>query len=735
MKTVRAPLELWGGVECTVNRIGDRYFDQIRRSGHHDRPDDLDRFAALGLRAIRYPVLWERVAPDGLAHADWTWSDARLLGLRERGIRPIAGLLHHGSGPRSTGLLDPDFPEKFAAYAAAIAGRYPWIRDYTPINEPLTTARFSALYGYWYPHARDDRAFTTALLNQIVATVLAMREIRRVNPGAQLVQTEDAGRTYSSPTLTHQARFENQRRWLTFDLLTGRVDALHPLRSWLEHTGGSAATLDWLCEHPCPPAVVGLNYYLTSDRYLDHRFDCYAPCTRGGNGREAYADVEAVRACLSGIAGHQRVLEDAWHRYRLPVAITEAHAGCTREDQVRWLAEAWSGAEAARAAGTNVRAVTAWALLGGFDWNSLLMRDDGVYEPGAFDVRSDPPRVTAVGALARSLAMGGTAPPFSEERGWWRRPERLTHAPPGVRTVVSRRLRSPDYTPLVITGARGTLGSALVQACRARGLEHVALGRRDADITSAAGLDAVARLRPWAVINAAGYVRVDDGEGQTDACLRLNVEGPVKLAATCAAVGARFVTFSTDLVFDGYQRRPYVESDRPAPLNVYGVSKLEAEQRVLGMTPQALVIRTSAFFGPTDRHNFLTLALDAIANGQPYAAAHDAVVSPTYVPELADVTLDLLLDGERGIWHVTNRGHASWYEFALAGAAAARLDPGLVSAVPMAQLGYRATRPAFSALTSARGILLSPLDAAIDRYVRESGWLTRVGCKAARVPR
>ena len=729
MNAAPRPLELWGGVESTVNRIGDTYRDQVRRTGHHDRLADLDLFASLGIHAIRYPVLWERVAPEGLDRADWTWTDARLDALRARGLRPIAGLLHHGSGPRSTSLLDPAFPGKFAEFAAAAAARYPWIDQYTPINEPLTTARFSALYGHWYPHVRDNRAFVAALLNQIVATVLAMREIRSVNPGAALVQTEDAGRTWSTDALAHQARFENHRRWLTFDLLAGRVDARHPLRSWLEGAGAPPATLDWLCEDPCPPNVVGLNYYLTSDRYLDERVDRYPASTHGGNGRERYADVEAVRARAEGIAGHERMLAEAWDRYRLPVAITEAHAGCTREDQVRWLAEAWRGAGAARARGADVRAVTTWALLGSFDGSSLVVHDHGVYEPGAFDVRSDPPRPTAVAALARALAGRAAAPPFAEDGGWWRR-LRSDAPAPADSILATCHPAGRSSAPLVIVGAHGTLGTAIVEACRARGLAHLALGRGDADITTAAGVEQVVRVRPWAVINAAGYVRVDDAEGDTATCLTLNVEGPARLAAACAAAGARFLTFSTDLVFDGAVRRPYVESDRPGPLSVYGVSKLEAEQRVLALAPDALVIRTSAFFGPVDRYNFLTIALTAVAAGRRFAAAADSVVSPTYVPELADVTLDLLLDGERGLWHVANAGWMSWYEFARAGAAAAGLDAGLVHGVTAAQLGWRAARPAFSALASERGRLMSNLDAAIGRYVREAGWGQAVGAGA-----
>jgi dTDP-4-dehydrorhamnose reductase len=138
-------------MECTVNRVGEDYLDQLELSGHHARPEDLERFAALGITAFRYPVLWETVAPRGLSQARWRLADEGLRRLRELGVRPIVGLVHHGSGPRSTSLLDSSFPERLAAYARAVAERYPWVDGYTPVNEPLTTARFSALYG----HARS----------------------------------------------------------------------------------------------------------------------------------------------------------------------------------------------------------------------------------------------------------------------------------------------------------------------------------------------------------------------------------------------------------------------------------------------------------------------------------------------------------------------------------------------------------------------------------------------------
>jgi dTDP-4-dehydrorhamnose reductase len=245
-------MELWGGTEATVNRVGDRYFDQTIRSGHHDRLSDLDLIAGLGVRAVRYPVLWERTALDGVRDADWRWADERLTRLRELGVRPIAGLVHHGSGPRHTNLLDPAFPAGLAAYAGAVAERYPWVEEYTPVNEPLTTARFSGLYGQWYPHARDELSFAQALLTQCRAVVEAMAAIRKINPRARLVQTDDLGKTCSTSRLAYQAAFENERRWVSWDLLCGKLDPQHEMWAFLRRIGIPEADLGWFLEDPSP---------------------------------------------------------------------------------------------------------------------------------------------------------------------------------------------------------------------------------------------------------------------------------------------------------------------------------------------------------------------------------------------------------------------------------------------------------------------------------------------------
>ena len=371
--------ELWAGVECTVNRVGDRYHDQLERGGHARRVEDLELLSWLGVRAVRYPVLWERTAPERLEEADWSWPDERLRRLRELNLRPVVGLVHHGSGPRHTSLVDPDFPTKLAAYARAVAERYPWVEDYTPVNEPLTTARFSGLYGLWYPHGRDALTFVRALLTQLRGVVMAMREARKVNPAARLVQTEDLGRCFSTARLRYQAEFENERRWLTFDLLTGRVTRGCAMWDYLRWVGVGEGELEWFLENNCPPSFVGVNYYVTSDRFLDHRVGRYPAHTHGGNGRDTYADVEAVRVRAEGLGGVRAVLKEAWERYHLPLAVTEAHMGCTRDEQMRWLAEVWKETGAAADEGADVGAVTAWAVFGSFDWDSLVTRDAGRY--------------------------------------------------------------------------------------------------------------------------------------------------------------------------------------------------------------------------------------------------------------------------------------------------------------------------------------------------------------------
>jgi dTDP-4-dehydrorhamnose reductase len=338
--------------------------------------------------------------------------------IRRAGIRPIAGLVHHGSGPRHTGLLDPAFPEKLASYAEALAERYPWIDAYTPVNEPNTTARFSGMYGVWYPHHHSRRSYLLALLNQLRATVLSMEAVRRVRPDAQLIQIDDLGSVTGTPELQSTWELLNLRQWLPFDLLCGRVDRHHPMFWYMRREGIAEKEIFWFTEHRCPPTVVGANYYVTSDRYLDHRLELYPSHLRSSEG--PFVDVEAVRIRESGIGGFASVLREAWHRYRIPVAVTEVHLGCEIEEQIRWVAAAWQGAMEARQDGVNCLAVTLWALLGSFYWNQLVTSANGHYEPGVFDISSGEPVETDLAKIVRQMAAGDDpAHDALDCCGWW----------------------------------------------------------------------------------------------------------------------------------------------------------------------------------------------------------------------------------------------------------------------------------------------------------------------------
>ncbi len=463
-------VETWGGVECTVNRVGDRYFDQLEWSGHKRRLDDLDRFAELGISALRFPILWEHCETG-----DWSWPDAALHRLKELNIRPIAGLLHHGSGPPWTNLLDPKFPRRFAEYAEAVSARYPWIVDYTPINEPMTTARFSGLYGLWYPHARGHSEFLRAMIHECRAIVLAMQAIRKTRPDARLIQTEDFGRTYSTAPLAPLANDLNERRWLTPDLLCGTLKRGGPMWQYFLRYGVAEEELHWFADHHCPPDILGINHYLTSDRFLDDEVDLY-PCEpRASAGPFRFVDLDAVRRCGDCDLSAGGVMQDAWKRFGIPVAITEAHLGCTREEQMRWLAAVIADARALSAKGVDVRAVTAWSLLGAFNWNVLVTRDAGYYEPGIFDIRGSHPKPTALAGIVRAFAEGKTPDhPVLDSPGWWRRPERLLHPASHGRSYYSgrRRLRRKRARRLWVVDGHRELSQAVAQACEQRGIDY-----------------------------------------------------------------------------------------------------------------------------------------------------------------------------------------------------------------------------------------------------------------------
>jgi len=721
--------ELWGGVECTVNRVQDRYQDQLYLSGHLERIEDLELFAGLGIRALRYPILWERFAPNrDSSKIDWSWADGRLNRLRELNVRPIVGLVHHGSGPRHTSLIDPGFAEGLAQYAGQVARRFPWVEEWTPVNEPLTTARFSGLYGHWYPHGRDEQTFARALLHQCRAVALSMQSIRKVNPAARLIQTDDLGKIHSTPQLQYQADFENERRWLSWDLLCGLVDRHHRMWGHLLWAGIEESELTWFLDNPCPPDILGVNYYLTSERFLDEHPERYPSSCYGTNGTHRYADVEAVRVRSCEIAGPSGIMQEVWQRYRRPFAITEAHLGCTREEQMRWLLEVWESALAQCAAGVDIRAVTAWALLGSYDWNSMLTRSDGHYEPGVFDVRSGTPRPTALAEQMLAMATGRRPDhPVLGTPGWWRRPKRVLYCSSADATgenadiyAEPERLRQEEERPLLITGADAPLGAAFARLCDHRQLAHIALTQAEIETADAASVRAaLRRYRPWALIHAAGYTPEVPGIHEREAGNGKPLSDATLLATLCAQEGVRLLTFSPDLGFEGTHTQPYAESDACTSLKAEGRRTAEIEAGVLEILPSALIVRSGPLFGPWDERNFVTHALQQIGAGRRFAAIDDVVVSPTYIPDLVHACLDLLIDGEQGLLHLTNQGAVTWLQLARMAAERAGLNLRLVEGHPRSAFGLPASSPRYRVLGSERASCLQSLEAALQCYFQD----------------
>lgn len=710
--------ELWGGIECTINRVENRYFDQLAYAGHYNRPGDIALLSEVGIKKIRYPILWEKHQPQKEIEIDWRWTGGQLQEFQSRNIAVIAGLLHHGSGPAFTHLQDDDFPYLLASYAEKVIRRFPHLDYFTPVNEPLTTARFSGLYGLWYPHATDDTSFLKMLLNQLKGIVLSMQAIRRINPAAKLVQTEDLGKTYSTKPLQYQANFENERRWLTYDLLCGKVDPQHKLWRYLLKNKITEKELFFFQENVCEPDVFGFNHYLTSERFLDGRLNRYPRHTHGGNGRHAYADVEAVRVELKQESGIGVLLKEAWQRYRKPMAVTEVHLHCHREEQLRWFRHVWNTCNKLSNNGVQIEAVTAWAMLGSFGWNKLLTEPEGVYEPGVFDVRNGALRPTALAGYLKGLTEKLPHHELAVDKGWWLRPDRFYHRP----LLLPNRIElvPESNSPLLIIGKNGTLGRAFAKVCQHRFLHYKLVSRDECNISDAASVQSVIeKCRPWAIVNTAGFVRVDEAEREKEKCFSDNTTGPEILALAAAQHGIKLVTFSSDLVFDGEKGAPYLEEDLVNPLNIYGLSKARAEETVLRTNPDTLVIRTSAFFGPWDEYNFAHYVRRSLLNEEGINVAKDAVISPTYVPDLVQATLDLLMDGEKGIWHLANNGQLTWADFANEVADRFGLNRKYINPITSDEFQFPARRPLYSVLSSRRGMLLPSLEDALRRYTDE----------------
>lgn len=254
----------------------------------------------------------------------------------------------------------------------------------------------------------------------------------------------------------------------------------------------------------------------------------------------------------------------------------------------------------------------------------------------------------------------------------------------------------------LVLGAGGQLGSALVR----RLPEAVGLTRDELSVTDREGMErAFAEHRPEVVYNCAAYNAVDRAESEPELVRQVNGAGAANLAAASGRHGARFVHFSTNFVFDGSLDRPYVESDGPDPLGMYGRSKLEGEQAVLEILPAALVIRTAAVFG--DRGSavkggsFPQRIVERALRNERIRVVSDQRVNPTYASDLAEAAIALAAGDISGIVHVVAEGCCTWDDFARAALAECGINAE-VESVTSAELAAAASRPSNGCLGSVR---------------------------------
>jgi dTDP-4-dehydrorhamnose reductase len=280
---------------------------------------------------------------------------------------------------------------------------------------------------------------------------------------------------------------------------------------------------------------------------------------------------------------------------------------------------------------------------------------------------------------------------------------------------------------ILVTGAGGMVGRALVKHCEGRGDEVRPFDRAALDIADYAAVsETIGRERPEAVVNCAAWTDVDGCEHDPARARAANALGPAHLAAACRRAGAVLVTISTDYVFDGRKGGFYTQRDDPNPLSVYGAAKLEGERGAQSACARSIVVRTGWIFGEGGK-SFLSRVVELGRSGQRLKAIHDTWGTPTFADDLAARLRRLAELDLPGVYHVTNVGEGtSYYEFTRAAFEAAGCDASLIEGVSVDSLSRPAPRPRDSRLRCllSEAVGLPPLPEwreALARFVAAAG--------------
>ena len=349
-------------------RGGDLRVDEMAKCGHYARwQEDFQLTRSIGLHYLRYgpPYYSTHLGPGKY---DWAFADETFPVLRRMDIDPIADLCHFGVPDWIGNFQNTDWPELFGEYAGAFAGRFPWVRFYTPINEIYVTALFSAQYGWWNERLKSDQAFVAALKNLARANLLAEEAILKAQPEALFIQSESSEYFHARhPQGIDRAAALNHKRFLSLDLSYGH-DVHGVMYEYLMDHGMTRDEYHWYMDKARqlrPYCVMGNDYYVTNEHLVPRS----GPIQPAGE-----------------IFGYYVITRQYYERYKLPVMHTETNLA-DPERAPGWLWKEWANMVRLKQDGVPIIGFTWYSLTDQMDWDTSLREDNGhVNQLGLFDL-------------------------------------------------------------------------------------------------------------------------------------------------------------------------------------------------------------------------------------------------------------------------------------------------------------------------------------------------------------
>ncbi|MGI4806023.1 MAG: SDR family oxidoreductase, partial [Janthinobacterium lividum] len=416
----------------------------------------------------------------------------------------------------------------------------------------------------------------------------------------------------------------------------------------------------------------------------------------------------------TGETGPQVLIREAWQRFGLPIAITECHIHCSREEQMRWFNDMWLTLNQLKTEGIDVRALTAWALLGTFGWNQLVTKPGGMYESGVFDLKSGKPQPTAIALMMQKLSANNAYEhPVLKANGWWKQEKRIAYPDPTV--FIHENKKSISKTqPVLIVGNFEMVGTGFSKICEERNIHAVQLNNSDLDLNNPKTIShIIQKYNPWAIINTADFSSLEKSEEH----LKINAEITVLLAETCKKHQIKLLTFSSETVFDINKKTAYIENDFALRINISSQNTVAFEEIVLKANPNSLIIRTGICFSCWENTSLVSTIFNQLKEAQPIIVARDQVFSLTYIPDLVQESLNMLLDDESGIFYVANNGVTTTAALAHKIAKMAWLDGSLIDKTPAKPLKKSVSLTQNMTLQSEKGIKLPNFESALQHYL------------------